>query len=54
MGNVDANNLCLNELGRDVTSVKENVWSLTQKVGNMGQCPLMRTIWILSIRNLHR
>ena len=37
LGNVDANNLCLNELGRNVTSVKENVSSLTQKVDNMGQ-----------------
>ena len=37
MGNVDANNLCLNELRRDVTAVKENVQSLTQKVDNMGQ-----------------
>ena len=30
LGNVDANNLCLNELRRDVTSVKDNVCSLTQ------------------------
>ena len=37
LGNVDTNNLCLNELGRDVTSVKENVHSLTQKVDNMSQ-----------------
>ena len=37
LGNVDTNNLCLNELRRDVTSVKENVWSLTQKVDDMGQ-----------------
>ena len=37
LGNVDANNLFLNELRRDVMSVKENVWSLTQKVDNMGQ-----------------
>ena len=36
-GNVDANNHCLNELRRDVMSVKENVQSLTQKVDNMGQ-----------------
>ena len=35
LGNVDANNLCLNELGRDVTSVKDNVHSLTQEVDNM-------------------
>ena len=37
LGNVDANNLCLNELRRDVTSVKENICSLTQKVDNMSQ-----------------
>ena len=35
LGNVDANNLCLNELRRDVTSVKDNVHSLTQEVDNM-------------------
>ena len=35
LGNVDANNLCLNELGRDVTSVKDNIHSLTQEVDNM-------------------
>ena len=34
-GNVDTNNLCLNELGRDATSVKDNVHSLTQEVDNM-------------------
>ena len=35
LGNVDANNLCLNELGRDVMLVKDNVHSLTQEVDNM-------------------
>ena len=35
LGNVDTNNLCLNELGRDVMSVKDNVCSLTQEVDNM-------------------
>ena len=35
LGNVDTNNLCLNELGRDVMSVKDNVHSLTQEVDNM-------------------
>ena len=35
LGNVDANNLCLNELGKDVTSIQGDVWSLTQKVHKM-------------------
>ena len=37
MGNVDANNICLNELSKDVMNVQENVWSITQKVHKMGQ-----------------
>ena len=37
LGNVDANNLCLNELGKDVMSIKGDVWSLTQKVQKMSQ-----------------
>ena len=37
LGNVDANNLCLNELGKDVTTIQEDVWSLTLKVHKMGQ-----------------
>ena len=35
LGNVDTNNLCLNELGRDVTFVKDNIHSLTQEVDNI-------------------
>ena len=37
MGNVDANNICLNELRKDVMNVQENVWSISQKVHKMGQ-----------------
>ena len=37
MGNVDANNICLNELGKDVMNVQENVQSINQKVHKMGQ-----------------
>ena len=37
MGNIDANNICLNELRKDVTNVQENVWSISQKVHKMGQ-----------------
>ena len=37
LGNVDTNSLCLNELGKDVTTIQENVWSLTLKVHKMGQ-----------------
>ena len=37
LGNVDTNNLCLNELGKDVTSIQGDVWSLTQKVHKMSQ-----------------
>ena len=37
LGNVDANNLCLNELGKDVTTIQEDVWSLTLKVHKMGK-----------------
>ena len=37
MGNVDANSICLNELGKDVMNVQENVWSISQKVHKMGQ-----------------
>ena len=37
MGNVDTNNICLNELRKDVTNVQENVWSISQKVHKMGQ-----------------
>ena len=37
MGNVDANNICLNELEKDVMNVQENVWSISQKVHKMGQ-----------------
>ena len=37
LGNVDANNLCLNEVRRDVMSVKDNICSLTQEVDNMSQ-----------------
>ena len=37
LGNVDVNNLCLNELGKDVTTIQEDVRSLTLKVHKMGQ-----------------
>ena len=37
LGNVDTNSLCLNELGKDVTTIQEDVWSLTLKVHKMGQ-----------------
>ena len=37
LGNVDTNNICLNDLSKDVTNVQENVWSITQKVHKMGQ-----------------
>ena len=37
LGNVDANSLCLNELGKDVTSIQGDVRSLTQKVHKMSQ-----------------
>ena len=37
LGNVDANNLCVNELVKDVTSMKGDVRSLTQKVHKMSQ-----------------
>ena len=37
LGNVDANNLCVNELVKDVTSMRGDVWSLTQKVHKMSQ-----------------
>ena len=37
LGNVDTNNLCVNELVKDVTSMKGDVWSLTQKVHRMSQ-----------------
>ena len=36
LGNVDANNLCLNELGKDVTTIQEDVQSLTLKVHKNG------------------
>ena len=36
-GNVDTNNICLNELSKGVMCVQENVWSITQKVHKMGQ-----------------
>ena len=37
LGNVDANNICVNELVKDVTSMRGDVWSLTQKVHKMSQ-----------------
>ena len=37
MSPCDTNNLCLNELGKDVTSIKGDVRSLTQKVHKMSQ-----------------
>ena len=37
LGNVDANNLCVNELVKDVMSMKGDVQSLTQKVHKMSQ-----------------
>ena len=37
LGNVDANNLCVNELVKDGTSMKGDVWSLTRKVHKMSQ-----------------
>ena len=37
LGNVDTNNICLNELGKDVSSVQENVWSISQEVHKMSQ-----------------
>ena len=41
LGNVDANNLCVNELVKDVTSTKGDVWSLTQKVHKLSQTLLL-------------
>ena len=37
LGNVDTNNLCVNELVKNVMSMKGDVWSLTQKVHKMSQ-----------------
>ena len=37
MGNVDANNICLNKLRKDVTNVQGNMQSISQKVHKMGQ-----------------
>ena len=37
LGNVDANNLCVNELVKDVMSMRGDVWSLTQKVQKLNQ-----------------
>ena len=37
LGNVDANNLCVNELVKDLMSTRGDVWSLTQKVHKMSQ-----------------
>ena len=37
MGNVDANNICLNEIRKDVMNVQENVQFISQKVQKMGQ-----------------
>ena len=37
LGNVDANNLCVNELVKDVTSTRGDVRSLTQKVHKLSQ-----------------
>ena len=37
LGNVDANNLCVNELVKDVTSTRGDVRSLTQKVQKLNQ-----------------
>ena len=37
LGNVDANNLCVNELVKDLTSMRGDVRSLTQKVHKMSQ-----------------
>ena len=37
LGNVDTNSLCFNELGKDVTTIQEDVWSLTLKVHKMSQ-----------------
>ena len=37
LGNVDANNLCVNELVKDVTSTRGDVRSLTQKVQKLTQ-----------------
>ena len=37
VGNVDANNLFLNELGKDITSIWENLHSLTQDVHKLCQ-----------------
>ena len=37
LGNVDANNLCVNELVKDVTFMRGDVQSLTQKVHKMSQ-----------------
>ena len=37
LGNIDANNICLNKLRKDVMNVQENVWSISQKVYKMGQ-----------------
>ena len=37
LGNVDTNSLCVNELVKDVTSMKGDVQSLTQKVQNLSQ-----------------
>ena len=37
LGNADAINLCVNELVKDVTSMRGDVRSLTQKVHKMSQ-----------------
>ena len=37
LGNVDANNLCVNELVKDVMSTRGDVRSLTQKVHKLSQ-----------------
>ena len=41
LGNVDANNLCVNELVKDVMSTREDVQSLTQKVSKLSQTLLL-------------
>ena len=37
LGNVDANNLCVNKLVKDVTSMRGDVQSLSQKVSKLSQ-----------------
>ena len=53
LGNVDANNLCVNELVKDVTSTRGDVQSLTQKVQKLNQTLAFRKghgFWVFQIK----